>query len=450
MYFDLMIPYIIINTNMFSIKTKLLNTIESMTNQELDILKENIDNFINMIECYRRSNITLIENDYLNNLDVTLSDTSNINKKRNRLNSNIISQIDISKNKAIQDYISKFGLKSIKQKRLKANNFYIFYKGLDTEDIRKGLKTNLIKGIIVSIDEVYENLYCIHIYFKNQFKLQKHHNKLIISLTTPIELCSKPNENPDESTNIIENHKIDPKQKIFQIKKKTKKGLLKNYYWMKNRCKPIITDLSIDENIMIKSTIHHQFYDYFYKLLSRDTTLSLNELCLAFIQEINRMNLGFYNEYVCNYIFINAIMKNNDEKEKPINIVSIDYRYREEVCNEILFFRPDMVLEFNNILIIMEFKYRVDRRNQKVDSIQCIHFKQYVARCLNYFKNNDCSLYEKIDFVMVIGFSYSNDYERTCGMIYEIYEKKSIECDLYKTHLFVKTMKKYIKRFKNL
>lgn len=324
----------------------------------------------------------------------------------------------------------------ILEKRRKANYFYLIYEHND-----KKLIENKLKGRFKDIEIKFSlnrnlNKYVeLLIYFQKQKNLYLHHNSLKINGMIPYLLSTK------ESSKCV-----------FKLRRKLKKSLENHkYYWMQKTL-PTINKGESDEKCVIsgKEFNLRTFHRNLYKVLNNNDNSVLNQFCYNFILEIKNMNIKILNEILCHYIILKAIDKINKRK-KRINLIACDYNFSEYFEGSKKFFKPDLVLTIKNRLIIIEFKYRLDRCDQKIDALNCIHYKQYPSRLINYFKTNNMKeILHNINEVMILGIAFTNKDRICCGIIYELYSMEIFENLDYQTLEFYETMKQQKRRFKKL
>ena len=106
-----------------------------------------------------------------------------------------------------------------------------------------------------------------------------------------------------------------------------------------------------------------------------------------------------------------------------------------------------MLLKFNDLLYVIEFKYREDRIGQSVNAQNCIKFKQYSERTLNFLEKNNNDEFNEIKTVFEIGLGFSNIEKNIEADIYGVITKKKDFKRQYKSQEFVEYMRRNIKRF---
>lgn len=426
---------------MSSLKHLLLESINNLREDDLNILNKEIHNFINILNTYYKQT-------YINKIE-NISD-SQVNVKFFQTEDQVLPYQIIDDKPKLENYISSLKLQEVNELRKMAKNFYILYNEISKELIIDCLAQSLKNMKIKALRRISDKLILVHITFYKQYKLHKNHSRLIVDNKLPVKLYTK----AKHFIHNKENNKHDnynQSNNIFNICKELNKDDKDNYHWMRDKPVPFLKGSSTDENHMIDKDVLQDFHQYIYKLFNHQKyKVNCDNLCRSFLDEIDTLNLGLYNEYICNYIFMNSIIQVNNTMRNKLDILSVDYRYRENILNELLYFRPDIVLQNGDTLIVIEFKYRLDRKNQKLDAINCIHYKMYGPRLLNYLKENDYETFKEIECVMYIGFSYSYLNDTSCGIIYEVYNKSVVMTDSYKTDSFIRAMKKCKKRFKKL
>lgn len=423
---------------MSGIKFELLEIINNLKDDEIVKLSREIHNFIEIIRNHKEENCK----NKINNIP-----DSQINIQVLQIEEHLFDSKIVDNMTNLENYISSLKLHEVNKSRKMAKNFYILYNEVNKETIIESLLDSFKNMKINALRKISDDLTLVHISFYKQFKLHKNHTKLIVDGKLPIKVYTKAKHFIDLKDNNKHNDKINTNV-IFSISKKLKKQENDNYDWMNKKPIPIKKGNSSNENEMIDIDVIFDFHQYIYKLFNHHKyKVNCDDLCRAFLDEIDTLNLGLYNEYICNYVFMNTIIRINDNMRNKLDILSVDYRYREIILNEVLYFRPDLVIQNNNTLIVIEFKYRLDRKNQKLDALNCIHYKMYGPRILNYLKDNEKETFEDIEYVMYIGFSYSYLNDTSCGIMYEVYNASDVMTDIYKTETFIESMKKSKKRF---
>jgi hypothetical protein len=421
-----------------NLKKKLKQLIDQLTNQETIELQNDITQFIQIIENHQTlKKNTTIRDEY--KYDKETKPQYFICRKTNRLENQQNDDKITSINEILYNYLHKYNFKQIDNIRKKANNFYLLYEETDINMIVQSLNNVFDDIVIISKENINSSYFWFHIRFNEQKKLHSKHNKLKVNGKSPILIFTK-----------MRTNKMN---QIFKIDRKKEPSCSQlRYSWINCRSVPIRKLTSKDETFQNEANnlTDIKFHDELLKLFQNHSNLSVDRICKAFLIELKKIRISFFNEILCNYIFIDAVVTNNLVNSSNIRIVGVDHRFKEEILGEELFFRPDFVCIYEDSLIIIEFKYRLDRRNQKFDSLNCLMFKQYGPRTLNYLKKNDSKVYNYIKKVVYIGFSYSNSTRNTCGMMYELYNIKDIDCDSYKTKEFIDAMKMYRRRFKRI
>jgi hypothetical protein len=239
--------------------------------------------------------------------------------------------------------------------------------------------------VIISKENINSSYFLLHIKFNEQKELHSKHNKLKVNGKSHILIFTK--------------MRINKMNQIFKIdRRKAPSCSLLRYKWINCRSVPIRKLTSKDETFQNEANNLKdiKFHDELLKLFQNHSNLSVDRICKAFLIELKKITISFFNEILCNYIFIDAVVTNNLVNSSNIRIVGVDHRFKEEILEEELFFCPDFVCIYEDFLIIIEFRYRLDRRNQKFDSLNCLMFKQYGPRTLNYLKKNDSKVYNYI------------------------------------------------------
>lgn len=393
--------------------SKLEETISKITEEDLFILKESVVNFINTIE------------EHIISKKIKKSSDESMLKKKTYQDDIITSKMDY---KIINDY----KLKPLINKS-KANNFYILYRNISNVDATNLLLKSFPGAVIINIMK-FDNEMLIHLHIPIQKELHLQHSKLVVNGNHPIGIYTK----PKQSQNF---HNDKTYKQPFAIMKTP--NTIK-YDWMTN-CKSQTIANVIEASDNFEKC--EKFSDCI-KLLLVNRKVCVNTLCLLFLKELRKMDVKSLNEILCIHIFLNAFTDIRDNIK--LKILGVDYRYIEKVLNYTLYFRPDLVCMYEDILIIIEFKYRSDRRNQTQDAMNCLKYKQYGPRVLNYYKINRPTLYSNIRKVLLIGFSFTNVGILNCGSMFEWFDISEIDCESYKRLEFIIAMKQNKKRFKML
>ena len=166
---------------------------------------------------------------------------------------------------------------------------------------------------------------------------------------------------------------------------------------------------------------------------------NLQGFCSMICKDISKSKILIYSES----ILCHTISKYLDER---FFIIGIDAKIEEIICDTLATFRCDICFIYENLLVIIECKYRSDRMNQENDALACIRFRNYVPRMLNYLDNHHL-LMAKVTDVVSVGVALGiNPLKVTCST--ESVAVGDVDRDYYKNRTFLNNVRKGIRRFK--
>jgi hypothetical protein len=338
------------------------------------------------------------------------------------------------------------------KKYLKTDKINLIFRYKAFEEIKNHFETIYPKSTC-SLDYIEKGNTAITLKFDKRKKIHQTMNQLKVGLEAP---------------QIIKNKiKSDNKIKILYFKSKK---IINN----KNPHNNIIADSNSKPQISFDIT-PIEINKYSSKKISFDlidaTNVSIkdasNELenflinrndfnggkfCFIINELINLDNVWEFNENVLNNKVFEAIKElRKDQNFRDIELISIDNPMKHVIDEFKLEFRIDLIIYFNNILYIFEFKIRTDRKNKCDEALRCIRYRKYGQRLIDFFKSHKDPRYiilnSKITHIMQVGITRSkfSDLETEFG--YELYDRLSMEMDEFKNRSFIYKMKRNKRRF---
>ena len=154
-------------------------------------------------------------------------------------------------------------------------------------------------------------------------------------------------------------------------------------------------------------------------------------MCFRIYDELQTKNLFKKNEEIFRTISVQNFICHDQLKK-----IGVEVKLGAESAN----YRPDMFFVFNQILFVIEFKCRLDRETEEINSIKCIQSKHYSARII---RDGDFSadITHVLELGMALGASSIDCVAH--------YTEKSSLCDNSSEFLDKISLTKNKKRFKN-
>jgi hypothetical protein len=213
-------------------------------------------------------------------------------------------------------------------------------------------------------------------------------------------------------------------ENIFFVKLDKKSNITSNARYSILGRKPLIRALTKAENIE-----NFYFWENSDKVLldflSDQNPLTAHSLSTLIKNSLSTIDVVVNSEYLLSSLFLGWVYKFGIvTKWEKIKIFSVDSKMEEIANNTLKNFRCDLLLSYEDVFFVIEFKYRYDRKNdQSKNALECIRGKDYVRRIKDYLKKNYLSLYSKIKKISSIGIGYSiKNQVIYAGTKYEITE----------------------------
>lgn len=278
------------------------------------------------------------------------------------------------------------------------------YKGLPKFRIQQHF-SKLYNG--ENIDKIIERDDEIEVkfLFKKQMRLRIKHCDLIIeNKYTPYSLENFP-KNKNEK-------KMNPINDI--VKKNINNEFTwlyeKNFYFEKEY---FSTNTYNNEYTKVRKNIDNDIY----KMLFIPEKFDGNKFCSNLKNYFSNLDVLFFNESILASTIFNFLAEFIDRNRilheegliTDIVIISLDHKFEEIIDSKVSHFKCDIVFYCEMKLYIGEFKFSNDKTNQSLNGINCITFKQYSERTINFLKkkstfveNVEQNIKEIIEFSIAI------------------------------------------------
>ena len=169
----------------------------------------------------------------------------------------------------------------------------------------------------------------------------------------------------------------------------------------------------------------------------------IDNFCFSLLHDIKNGNFIWPNEDCLSMILAVKIM----QTMQP-SFIAVNKKITESICGKDLTCKPDLFFCFQETIYVFELKYRPDRNEEDLNALNCLDYKQYPARIINFIRKNNSSLLNSVIRVIEVGLAMEDDPEAKITVSARHLLLKDIDLDRYKTANFYTAMKRNKKRFK--
>jgi hypothetical protein len=320
--------------------------------------------------------------------------------------------------------LSTFGTNHIidvklKEPKLSGRNFKICYqKSISIDKLQLNvLRKRFYNEAEVKISEEGNLIICL-LSFYNKKRLNMNCKLLSINRRSPVSI------------------------QTFKPKLRLKFRITKSFTWQQN-----IKALEIGLGGSNSDALNIDTSNIFEIFMKERTNDNVILLCNSLKKELAEMKVINYTEDCLSNILFTCIRQMKENSDDLI-IIGIDNSIIEIISELKSNFRIDLSFVVGEFLVIIEVKFRNDRRQQEIDAFECINYKSYAPRLLLYMKKNHVDRHDKIKKVLKIGIGYDTPHEMNVNMRFCIQDSSDFDLNLHRTLEFAQAMKQNKKRFK--
>lgn len=366
-------------------------------------------------------------------------ENSNLSRSRKSSQNEFSNVLDLNEN-------NELSMNSNISQSTCVKNYIIKYRGLNFDEIEENLKVQLEKNPFdIKKKIINDPVITLQVSFVKQKRFNKDSPELTIKGVKPFyclsAVASKKKNIYTFSNDILDKAKPDSIYKVtWNYNRKNLKIFQGNSINDNNKINPYFAN---DEK-----EITYKLEFEFNKLFEDLENFDGNKFTQLLAIKIVNCQIKNKNEIILSHIVYSLIENLNKDKENKIKIYGIDYKFKEIILDYTTNFRVDMILKYNCLLYVVEFKFREDRISQGINAQNCIKFKAYSERTLNHIEEKHPEEFNEIKSVVELGIGFSNVEENIAADIYGVITlKEDFNRNLYKSDEFVTYMRRNIKRF---
>ena len=189
---------------------------------------------------------------------------------------------------------------------------------------------------------------------------------------------------------------------------------------------------------MLKNKISSHNYDYggeciasFLKMPSESTS---SQLCEAMKEALENINVLYHSEYIISCLLTGFLTAYGIKIGwEGLEVISVDTKMEEYINDEdVKVIRCDLVLIFQAVLFIFEYKYKYNRtEDMGVKGLNCIIEKDYVNKVSRFFCLNYRKQFDKLVGFCAVGFGYTLKQNLVkCTLAWKNFEKPEVPADI--------------------
>jgi hypothetical protein len=174
----------------------------------------------------------------------------------------------------------------------------------------------------------------------------------------------------------------------------------------------------------------------------------LNLFCFMFKAALLKIETLIMNEDFMSAILLNELLL-LATSIKSIKIIGFNAKMNEMILDTLVCFRIDLCFIWERTLVVIECKARLERGGGGLEGLQCIIFRQYTERLINFLRENNVKAGE-FDQILEIGLGYGGETDKAVTVAVWGRGIKEIKPYNYRTNEFLAALREKKKRFSRL